>query len=1172
MQPPQIQKLDILNRFGIATQQNQPSSVTSQTIVFIDTSIPDYQTLMSGVEKGTQVILLHPESDGVEQITTALSKRADITTVHIVSHGSPGCLYLGNSCLNLETLEFYVSLLERWFPVKKQHAGFTPSLLLYGCNVAATDTGAEFIAKLQEKTKAQIAASTTPTGNAALGGNWKLEVTTGRMTTSLAFPVATQVAYTGVLNVSRVSLGPGDNQGNNNSFRPAISASGRYVAFQSNASNLVAADTNNFSDIFVYDTQTRTTNRVSVGSGGIEGNNAVNGSPTISASGRYVAFESYASNLVAGDTNNFSDIFVYDTETRTTNRVSVDSQSNQANGVSLSPAISPDGRYVAFESYASNLVAEDTNNTNDIFVHDTQTGTTRRVSVDSQGNQGNNASFFPAISASGRYVAFDSFASNLVPGDTNFNRDVFVYDTETGTTSRVSVDSQGNQGNSVSFSPAISASGRYVAFESNASNLVAGDTNDTADIFVYDTETGTTSRVSVDSQGNQGNNESLSSVISDSGRYVAFDSSASNLVPGDTNSTDDIFVYDTQTRITTRVSVGSQGNQGNDFSYNPVISASGRYVAFESYASNLVAGDTNGTRDIFVYDTFPTVSIAAIDASAAESGDVGIFRISRSGDLTLPLQVSYSISGTATNGSDYSPTLTGTATIDTAQAFVDITITPVDDNLFDEGNESVTLALVDAQNYSLDLFNTTATVTISNNGNNAPTNLVLNATTVEKNVPVGTEIGTFTTTDPDTNDQHIYSLVTGTGDTDNAVFTINGNKLLINNSPSFESKPSYNIRARTTDKGGLYFDRQLTINVNKGNGSTVTTQPTTSPQLTKIASDVFAIKGKVSSSQAKLSVKLTEHNSQVVNELGVFTVDDAQGRINGIVPGTLGYSEAALNRSQVIFSALANVPNGFDTDLTRQLAFEPDANLRFYLVGDSTTDAVFFDKTSLTKVVFPSTTNFKAESLENGEFSFAWKDPFAQNFGDFNDLVVKVKATDEEFSLGSSLQGKPQDELIDLRQVNTQVKAEFILNREAAFNNFIGFYEIADDKGGIDSNGDGIIDQRPGDAGYAQAAVKGRVAGIDLTVNNQATANFTGTFKGGSLFVPFMIVNAKPDTLLDSDFNNDPQVYFPFLGANSDKTDHVCLLGDNIFGFEDLVNGGDKDYNDVTVRINLTNV
>ncbi|GAA6619028.1 DUF4114 domain-containing protein [Scytonema sp. NUACC26] len=1011
-------------------------------------------------------------------------------------------------------------------------------------------------------------------------------------------PTETQtldVASIKALHISRVSGGQGGNQGNTSSSSPDISADGRYIAFRSDASNLVANDTNNFSDVFVYDTQTGTTRRVSIGTGGIEGNNFVNGNPSISADGNYIVFESFASNLVANDTNDFSDIFIHDSLTGSTRLVSINSQGDQGNDVSSSPVISSNGRYVAFESYASNLVANNTNGFNNIFVRDTLTGTTRLISLSSTGNEGNNSSFSPAISADGRYVTFDSFASNLVANDTNNNRDVFVYDTQTSTTSRISVSSTGVEGNNFSYNPVISGSGRYIVFESLASNLVANDTNNASDIFIYDIQTSTTRRISVDSQGNQGNDASSSPAISTDGRYVTFSSSASNLVVNDTNNAIDIFIYDTQTNITKLLTVDSQGNQGNNSSYNPAISANGNYIVFETDASNLVTGDTNDSRDIFVYDNLPIVGIAAIDPSASESGDVGIFRIGRSGDISSPLQVNYTISGTATNGTDFSPTLTGTAIIDANQSFVDVAIVPVNDNLFNESDETLILTLVEAQNYNLGLSNTSATVTIINNGNQAPTNLALSATSINENVPVGTEIGTFSTTDPDTIDQFTYSFVAGDGDADNNLFTINSNKLLINSSPDFESKSSYKLRIRTTDKGGLFLDKAFTISVNDINesptnsganptpgGSTnnqpidsnvnkptpPTIKPTTS-ELTKIAFDIFTLKGQNSSNQAKISVKLTGHNSQRVNELGVFTVDDAQGRINGIAPDSAGYTEAALNRSQVIFSALAKTPNGFNADLTRKLVFNSDANLRFYLVSDSTTDTVISDNTSLSKIVFPSTTNFQVESLNNGEFSLAWKDPSTQN-SNFDDFAVRVKATDEDIALGTNLQGKVQNELIDLRQVNTQVKADFILNREAIFNNFIGFYKIADDKGGIDTNGDGITDLRPGDTSYAQAAVSGRVGGLDLTVNNKATANFTGTFNGGLLYAPFIIINNTPDALLDNNPNNDPQVYFPFLGANSDKTDHIRLLGDNIFGFEDLVNGGDKDYNDMTVQIKLS--
>src|SRR5258706_583306 len=190
-------------------------------------------------------------------------------------------------------------------------------------------------------------------------------------------------------------------------------------------------------------------------------------------------------------------------------------------------------------------------------------GSTIIISVASDGTQGNGYSSDSSISADGRYVAFTSDASNLVLGDTNNSRDVFVHDMQTGITTRVSVDSNGNQGNLASVGSSISADGRYVAFGSSASNLVLGDTNNSSDVFVHDMQTGITTRVSVDSNGNQGNLDSSGSSISADGRYVAFNSNASNLVTGDTNGTFDIFVHDMQTGVTTRVSADSNGNQGN---------------------------------------------------------------------------------------------------------------------------------------------------------------------------------------------------------------------------------------------------------------------------------------------------------------------------------------------------------------------------------------------------------------------------------------------------------------------------------------------------------------------------------------------------------------------------------------------------------------------------------
>jgi len=332
--------------------------------------------------------------------------------------------------------------------------------------------------------------------------------------------------------------------------------------------------------------------------------NLFGGPPVISADGRYVAFESVASNLVAGDTNGREDVFVRDVVTGATTRVSLANGGAQANNDSQGASISADGRFVAFGSVASNLVAGDTNGKFDVFVHDRDTGATTRISVATDGTQANNYSFSAAISADGRYVAFTSDASNLVAGDTNDTSNVFVHDRDTGATTRISVASDGTQANNAGVGPSISADGRYVAFFSMASNLVAGDTNDTFDVFVHDRDTGTTTRVSVASGGIQANNYSIQPAISADGRYVAFQSWPSDPVSGETTGRRDVFVRDRVTGATTRVSIASSGTQANNDSSSggAAISADGRFVTFESLANNLVAGDTNGKQDVFVRD------------------------------------------------------------------------------------------------------------------------------------------------------------------------------------------------------------------------------------------------------------------------------------------------------------------------------------------------------------------------------------------------------------------------------------------------------------------------------------------------------------------------------------------------------------------------------------------
>jgi len=379
------------------------------------------------------------------------------------------------------------------------------------------------------------------------------------------------------------------------------------------------------------------TQRLSLSYGGSQPNGA-SGYPyghSISDDGRFVAFGSVASNLVPGDLNALCDVFVRDRRLGGTEIVSVGLGGAWGIGWSDSPSISGNGRYVAFQSTAPNLVAADTNGAFDVFVRDRQTETTERVSRGSAGVQANDHSYAPAISANGRFVAFWSEASNLVPGDGNGRADVFVRDRQTGTTERVSVSSAGAEGNGDSTSASISDDGRFVVFESLAANLVPGDTNGLLDVFLRDRQTGTTQRMSLGPAGAQGNGHSMNASISSDGGTVVFSSEAGNLVIGDANGCSDVFVRSRQTLTTERVSVASSGAEGDAESYDTfsTISADGRWVVFVSSAENLVRGDTNGVSDVFLRDRQAgTTERISVDSAGSEGNGSSLTRtISRDG-------------------------------------------------------------------------------------------------------------------------------------------------------------------------------------------------------------------------------------------------------------------------------------------------------------------------------------------------------------------------------------------------------------------------------------------------------------------------------------------------------------------------------------------------------------
>jgi Tol biopolymer transport system component len=401
----------------------------------------------------------------------------------------------------------------------------------------------------------------------------------------------------------RVSEGPAGQDATSNSSWPSLSADGQFVAFSSWASNLVPNDLNDTSDIFVRDLATGTTTLVSVDSDGVQANGP-SFSPSISADGNVVAFRSYATNLVAGDTEGKIDVFVHTISTGVTQRVSQRPSGIGADRDSGEPAISGNGRTVAFSSDANNLVSVRVNVTGlccDIFVHNIASGH-NRLGDPMVNGRGASDSFAPVLSTSGRYLGFFSWGCDIVEGIPCLDESsVYRLDLKTDEMTLVSEAYKGGIGFGCGSNPAISADGTKVAFISDGDNLVPGDTNGAYDVFVRNLVTGITTRVSVTSKGAQTNGGLGRVGISGDGRFITFQSDAWNIVPNDDNLVQDIFVHDLRMGRTTRVSVSSSGEEADAYSANAAIDAAGTALAFESDASSLVATDQNVTTDIFVH-------------------------------------------------------------------------------------------------------------------------------------------------------------------------------------------------------------------------------------------------------------------------------------------------------------------------------------------------------------------------------------------------------------------------------------------------------------------------------------------------------------------------------------------------------------------------------------------
>lgn len=377
-------------------------------------------------------------------------------------------------------------------------------------------------------------------------------------------------------DIERVSVSSDGEEGNSSSQLADVSDDGRFVVFLSWATNLVSTVTTDYPiQVYLRDVEAKTTTLLSE-----PDRNAY--LPSISGDGRFVAF-------IPGG------VSLRDLQNETTTTLPIPAPDGEF--VSLSY----DARYVAFSSQ-TRLVDEDDDNVDDIFVYDREMDETTIASISSDGEVGSIHSRVPTLSPDGRYVAFESLAPNLVDDDTNDSRDIFVHDRDTGTTTLVSRNSDGTPGDDDSYNASISADGRYVVFQSNAENLVDDDTNGNQDVFVHDLEANTTTRVSVSSDGREGNSTSelFRRALSNDGRYAVFSSMATSLVHNDFGGPRDVFLRDLERGSTTLLHVNANGVQGAGLAEDAVISGSGNVVVFMSDSPNLVKDDENGALDIFL--------------------------------------------------------------------------------------------------------------------------------------------------------------------------------------------------------------------------------------------------------------------------------------------------------------------------------------------------------------------------------------------------------------------------------------------------------------------------------------------------------------------------------------------------------------------------------------------
>ena len=593
------------------------------------------------------------------------------------------------------------------------------------------------------------------------------------------------------------------------------------------------------------------------------------------------------------------------------------------------------------------------------------------------------------------------------------------------------------------------------------------------------------------------------------------------------------------------------------------------------------------TDDRLIFDAdLPAVTLAVSpSAGVTEDGTSNlVYTFSRTGPISSALTVNYTVDGTAVLGSDYvgiaaSPA-TRTVSFGAGSFSATVTVDPTADTTI-ESNETVEISLAEGTGYTI---STTAAVvgTILNDDksdNNLP-EITLAVSPITEVLEDGREalLFTFTRNGSTVSPLGVNYAVAGTATPGVDYTGINTSSTT--QTLSFASgADSATLRLIPTADPWIEPDETVSLTLLPGTDYTAGTTTAVSGTIrnddvarlsyttTEAGDNSFTLRGSVGGT-ARLKISLADAELNAPYDLALFTVDDLQGRIDGLNPSDPAYSRVALPKAKNVFSAISNLPQGFNP-LTggRVLELNSGDHFRFMLLEKGTLDTAN-QKGEISDILISSIRNVAISQLSPDQYILSWNDSAGN--GKTRNLRVKIQATDEPKALGTNLQDNKQGEMLDLSGVDPakQVLASFVVNREAGYNNVVGFYKITDSFGSITDPVTGAT-LKPGDTGYTQTALRYRVAGMDLQVANQSTASGSSLMQAGSIFAPFIVANGSPEQLLDGNPSNDIPVYFPFLSANSDGIDHIRLLADNTFGFEDLPGGGDLDYNDMIIAVGL---